>query len=237
MTVIRDQKIWLGSIRLDTKINTLSLEAGAETADDARLGDDTARVIATRKTGALNLSGFWDATTDAARELALFNSVGQPRVYAVACENGSEGETAYFGRMIVSARNISGSHGDNAGITVAGVAARNPMFRGIVAVNRTGVGSTFDIDGFELGQVTANQRLYAALFVTGGSDIDVDVVVESDEDDNFADPNEQIDFGNITAVGGVLASAAGPITDEWLRVVVTVNDGENIDIAVMLAIA
>lgn len=104
----------------------------------------------------------------------------------------------------------------------ASAAGVSPLLRGTVA-HPPGTARTVSGEGtgLELGSVGDGQRIYAVLHVlsVSGTSPSLTVEVESDIDNTWTAPTTQLSFDPATAPGGQVASAAGPITDTWWRVV------------------
>ncbi len=235
--VIKDQKIYFGALALEGQIHTIDLDLSKEPLDDTRLGDNSVQMIAGRGATALQLAGFWDPTTASSTDAQLFSDVGSTLGYIIDVTNGGEGSLAYFGDILAQARPFSGSHGQNAGMTIAGATRNTIPIQGYLSEVSTGL-STGSVNGtgINLGAVAAGSKLWAALCITAGSSPDVDVIIESDSDNTFATATTQITFANATATGSQVLSADGAITDTWFRAVVTVNSGTGINVAVAVGI-
>jgi hypothetical protein len=74
--------------------------------------------------------------------------------------------------------------------------------------------------------VSSSQYLYATLHVlsvAGTSSPTITVKVQSDVDNSFGSPTDQITFTAATAIGGQAQRTIGAITDSWFRVVHTIS--------------
>lgn len=77
----------------------------------------------------------------------------------------------------------------------------------------------------QLGAVSATKRLYAALYVLGGTFTNLAVTIESDTV-GFPSPTTVITFSTVaSAAGGQFTSVTGPITDDYFRFKATIGSG------------
>ena len=76
----------------------------------------------------------------------------------------------------------------------------------------------------QLGAVPAGRRLWAALFILGGSFTNLAVTIESDTV-GFPSPTTVITFATVSAAGGQFLSFAGPTTDDYFRAKTTIGSG------------
>lgn len=123
------------------------------------------------------------------------------RLSKASIANGAIGNTAKFDAQI---------DGDSAEID--GVIAATLASRG--ALTGTSV---------QLGAVSASQRLWAALYVTGAVGTNLAVTIESDNATGFPSAATAITFSTVSAAGWQFTSVAGPITDDWFRMKSTVG--------------
>jgi len=231
---IQRQPIWLGKLRLDGQINSIDLDNQVEVVDAATLDDKTAIVAATRFGFSMSLSGFWD-TADAI-DGELQSAVGAVRPFFIDVANAGEGGVAYVANPLIQARPFGGSHGQLNGMSIAGLASEVPAIRGILECMSEGISASRNTGGSQLGAVATGSKLYAAISVSGGSSIDLDSKVVSDDNGSFSSATDRITFANLTDLGYEWASVAGPITDDYFRVELTVNSGTDLDVAVAIGI-
>jgi len=76
---------------------------------------------------------------------------------------------------------------------------------------------------YELGAVTAAQKLYVAMHVTDVSGVGatLDMIVQSDDAEGFLSPTTRATLTQVTLAGGSThqwMEVAGPVTDTWWRV-------------------
>jgi hypothetical protein len=85
--------------------------------------------------------------------------------------------------------------------------------------------ATTDGTALQLGALASGETLYAVLHVLSASAADtLDVIVESDSAEAFdQSPETQITFTQATAITSQWLSVAGPVTDDWWRVGITIG--------------
>jgi hypothetical protein len=219
--VLTNAKIWAGAYDLSGQSNTLAVEYGAELKDATAFGDAARNNLAGLRTAGVGVDGNWDATLDA----GLFGYLGLADVPVSFAATAAEGDRAFT--LLAAAGEYR--TGERVGeILPFGLRAGSrglPILRGQILRSATVTGSG-NGTGFQLGQVSATQRIYGALHVTAasGATPTLDVKIQSDTS-GFPSPLDRITFAQKTAIGYEWASAAGPITDDWWRVVVTVGGG------------
>lgn len=76
----------------------------------------------------------------------------------------------------------------------------------------------------QLGALTGTKRLWAALWITGGTFTNLAVVIQSDTV-GFPSPATAITFATVSAAGGQFLSLAAPLTDDYYRVSATIGSG------------
>ena len=236
-TIIKSQKIWLGALKLDGQLHTIDLDLSLEALDDTRLGDDAVSMIVGRGLTQLQLAGYWDPVGATAVDGQLFSDIGATLAYIIDVTGAGEGGKAYLGDVLATGRPISGQHGQQAGMTLAGATRNTIPIQGFLSEISSGLGAgTVSGTGKQLGAVGAGQKLWAALCMTAGSTPNVDVIVESDDNAGFTSPTTRISFANRTTPGSELKSQAGAITDDYFRAKVTVNSGSAVALAVAIGI-
>lgn len=174
-------------------------------------------------------SGPTDMATATASQLSAVDQIlavdiGSQYVLSAIPAGGTAGNVGYFttGRLMTRTP-ITGTVGDLATHDVS-FRGNNPTVRGTLADIQTIV-ATGDGSEYELGAVSATQRVWAAVhFLTaGGTTPSIEVKIQSDVDDAFGSPVDQITFSAATAKGAQFSSTVGAITDTWWRAVWTVS--------------
>lgn len=224
--VLTNAMLWLAGYKLTGAMNALALDYGAELQDATVFGDTGRRRRAGLKTQVFNHQGYWDVGTgvgDASDEV-LFPLVGVDAQPMLISPNGVEGEPAYILRSVTGAYAPGAQIGQMFKFTVRGEGAvGEPLLAGTLLKNAVqGVGSGTGT-AFNVGAVSATQKLYAALQYVG-SGLSA-ARVESDTS-GFPSPTTVVTFTGLAAARGTdWQVIAGPITDTWWRVGWTVTAG------------
>jgi hypothetical protein len=234
-TILKNQKVWFDGYDLSTQINSLGLSHEAEAKDDTVLGDDTRSNKGGLKISAFSLQGFWNSTQDK----PIFNNIGGSGKLITFGSASTEGSAVYMLQSLLSTYNIDGELGELLPFSLD-AAARGNLVRGTLMENDSDVTTTQNGTARQVGAVTAAQKMYAGLHVTGVNGTGtLDVTVESDAADDFTgSESTRITFDQVTSsVGGQWKSVSGTITDDWWRVVATLGGASpDFDFVAALAI-
>lgn len=219
-----NSRFFLGGYELSGIQNRFGIDYGAEMLDGTVFdGSDTRKYRPGLKNVSITGGGFWDDDYDE----ALFNRIAASReIVSVAPEGQAVGDRVFMLRGVNGAYNpITGGVGELLGFEIDLKAAQERLVRGVVA--DLGVKTaTGDAAGVELGALSADQVLVAALHVVGpvsGTTPTLDVIIESDADDTWASPTTRITFTQADDIGAQWATVAGAITDTWWRASITVG--------------
>ncbi|HEV8642169.1 MAG TPA: hypothetical protein VGV13_13800 [Methylomirabilota bacterium] len=215
--VLTNCVLWLAGYKLSGAMNALGLDYGAELQDATVFGDTGRRRRGGLKTQAFHHEGYWDVGTgagDAADEV-LFPLVGAADKVMTISPNGVEGEPAYTLRSVAAEYSPGAQVGQMFKFTVRGEGAPgDPLVEGTLlknaAVSVDGNGTAFDV-----GAVSATQKLYAALQFTGAAL--GTAYVQSAPTSGFVSPTQRVLFALGGSRGTDWQVVAGPITDAWWR--------------------
>jgi len=185
--------------------------------------------VAGRRSTVFTASGPTDVTSSTASaqsavDQALAASLAGTWTVSAVQAGATEGNVGYFTQGTLFQRApLDGAAGEVAQHNVEWRGGTR-LVRGRLAVART-ITTSSSASGVELGAVSAAQRIWcAAHFLTaGGTTPSLAVKVQSDVDNTFATPTDQITLTAQTAKGGQFASTVGPVTDTWWRVTWTVS--------------
>lgn len=216
-----DATTWVHGYDMTTDLNQISINAEVEDQENTTFGSGgfRSRVGGLRSVSA-DLAGYWQSAVGPAIDSEAFNALGQrDRVVTMAYDD-AEDVPAYFFQAGEFSYDMFGSIGDVTpfNLSMLGTSGYG-LVRGRVAkakatVNATGAtGSVLN-----LGQVAANQFLYASLHVFGTPGTTITVQVQSDDSAGFGSPTTRLTLGPITAAGGTWATRlAGAVTDTHYR--------------------
>lgn len=225
-TVLTNVQLLMGSMELGPFSGEfdISVEAAMKDANNfAGLGYNI--VLPGLTTAMGSIKGHADYASGAVS--STFNSASKGSQYAFSVlpvgTASAAGDPAFLMRGILgSMKMLTGAvgevadfemtlTGDNAGVD--GAVAFPLATRG--AVTGTAV---------QLGAVTATDRLWAAVHVTGGSFTNLVVTIESDTV-GFPSPTTVITFATVSAAGWQFLSLAGALTDDYYRAKTTIGSG------------
>jgi hypothetical protein len=141
----------------------------------------------------------------------------------------SAGSSALLGQGLLSKLSrITGATGDVAGFQ-ATITGDQPLVYGVVGATLASrgalTGTSIQLGAVGTGSTGVAQRLWAALFVTAASGTNLAVTIQSDNATGFPSAATAITFSTVSAASAQFTSVAGPITDDWFRVVATVGSG------------
>jgi hypothetical protein len=173
-------------------------------------------------------SGFWDGgltTID-----AVLRSLPGSNVMTVCPESGLTGESsAWFGNVIVEKYETGGKVAGLTGFTgTSKLQDGNPVINGTI-LKAGSVSTSANGTAYQVGAVTATQKIYAVLHVTansGNANRKLDVTIQSAEEPTFNSPTTRLTFTQVADFNGaeyatpILGDGiGGAITDTWWRAV------------------
>jgi hypothetical protein len=226
--VLTDAKVYVAQFNLSGDLKATRMEYGAEPQDETVFGDDTRSMKGGLKTVQLSHEGLWSGGTGNVDDV-LWSRIGIADVpVTVSPDGGDAGEVAYLFNSNHAEYEPQASIGELLRFNVT-ANATGSLVRGTVMRNSTEI-ATADGTGFQVGAVSATQRIYGALHVITASAGDtLDVIVESDAGDNWVGSEAtRLTFTQITAAtpAAEWKSAAGAITDQWWRAAWTIGGSD-----------
>ncbi len=144
----------------------------------------------------------------------------------VAVTDGADGELAYMFSAKVQGYEEGATVGEMFTLAANASAGGDKIVRGQIMLPKVAYTSTANGTAVQIGAVSATQKVYAALhvFSASGTNPTLDVIVESDDVENFGGtPETQITFAQTDVATAVWSSAAGAITDDWWRASLTIG--------------
>lgn len=214
---------------LQTVLNQISVGRNVPLLDSTAISHVSRRNIPGIPEPLISVEGYFDSDEDAV--IAQGIAAGTQKRASVSPQPMTPGTVAYSlpvyeGRYQQGGR-VAEMHPFSLELPGTG-----DMLRGLVAVNQThqkpGSGSdTLTGTAIQLGAIAAGQTLHAVVHVKDAAIFNqIDPIVESDDDSGFPTPTTQITMTAITfadGTGAYTASVAGPITDDWFRMLLTVT--------------
>jgi hypothetical protein len=230
--ILRDCKLYLDQWDLSGISNQLSLSQEFDEVECLAFGDTCRHGIPGLAKVSFEHQGYWAVNstgTDAPDDAVAANLAVASVPMMVCPTTGVAGTPCYFAPKLTSKYTWGGTVGDINAYTITGSGQGHALVRGTVmgtgAKTSTAAGTAY-----QLGQVSAAQKLYAQLhvFAVAGTDPTLDVIVESDNAEGFASGATRITFAQATAVGSEWATpVAGAITDDWWRISWTIGGTDN----------
>jgi len=227
-TVLNDVKLWRGGYDLSGKSNRLRYVLTTDALEDTGFGNGGHRAFAPGLKGVnLDHGGMLDLGAGSYEDI-LWAEQGTADLPLTVSVPGSAGSRAYLNRGIPSQLAPGGSVGELYAFAVT-AQGTGSIGRGLVLEDGgTARTSSFNGTAYQLdaGPVTG-QFLYAVLHVLSASAGDtVDVVVESDDNSGMTSATTRVTFTQATAIGSEWMALAGPVTDDWYRVAVTIGGSD-----------
>lgn len=222
--VWKDCKIFWHEFNLSAYHNELTLNPSVEILDATKYGDSWRTRDSGLATWEASASGFWDAgagdpDTELYGDLAVANRI------ITLSPTGTDGDPAYFAYCILGNYSPVGQTVGELMRFTWNAYGEGELYRGTIMHNNTRIASG-NGSGRQLGALSATQTMYAALHCTSASAGDtLDVVIQSEVDNNWGTPTNQITFTQVS--GGTetaeIKSKAGAVTDTWWRVNYTIG--------------
>lgn len=221
----KNMGIFVGRYAFVAKSNSFELNYEVEEKDVTTLDDDTSiSMPGLFKVGG-SVAGFMDLGTDSVEEASVSSWLGSATAIPVTVSqsggSATEGDVAFFFQAIeISAPPVSGAVGDVHPFQLEFPLAAAKLVRGKLGLAKLTSETAASGNGtaYQLGALTADQALYAALHVldvsAGGS---VVFKVQSDTV-GFASPTDRITFTAATGKTEEWKSVSGAITDDYWRV-------------------
>lgn len=224
-----DCKLWLDGYDLSGSMNAIAVNYSADVLECTTFGDDTHKNLGGLKNVDAAHEGYWDSAT---LDPLLFNNMGvSDKPMTISPTDGADGAPAYFFKSNQATYSTGGAVGEVLPFSVAGQLSDGDLVRGTILLNIASVSSSGNGAGIQIGAVSATQSVHASLHVLGAGTT-LDVVVQSDADNTFATPTDQITFTQASAIGSEILSAAGAVTDTWWRINYTVSGSFSFVVAI-----
>jgi hypothetical protein len=226
-TVLLDARIYLESADLTGWSNKVETSPSVADEDITTFASNgwKERTGGERDTD-VSIEGFWEAL-DVSRPDDMFwaNLGSNQTALTVMPTSGAVGSLTYLSRVQVMDYKPGGAVGKVLPWTTS-LKGNWPFVRGLVmhpqGTARTSSGNG---TGFQLGAVTAAQRMYCNLHVlsVSGTTPSITVSLQSNVDNTFSSPTTRITFNADTGLDGQALSLLGPVTDQWWRASWTIS--------------
>lgn len=175
-----------------------------------------------------SFSGSYDPEHSGIQDLVPANRAATRLVTSTPQGSNTEGDPLFSHRGLFSS--FEGPAGDVGTLAMFNVQTQStdPPVAGYVGVPAAEYDDNgFTGDGINIAGPSAGESLYAVLHVYAADGTDLEVVVESDDNDTFSSATERITFSTVSAVSAQWDSVAGDLSSEdYWRVVVTIASGD-----------
>lgn len=238
--VLTDAKLYIDGYDLSGHSNQLALKHAAEILDDTVFGATSKSRVAGLKDVELTGGGFFEANSAAFKSDDVINAkLAVADTLVTVCPTAAAaGDVAFFFPALLAEYSPGGEVGQLMVFEI-NASGCNTLARGTVLENAAKT-ATANGTAQELGEVTASQKLYAAMHVlaVSGTNPTLDLVVQSDSAEAFTSAADRITFSQKTAVGSEWATpVSGAITDTWWRASWTLGGtSPSFTVAVIVAI-
>ena len=222
--VLTDAKVWAGGYDLSGDANALSLANVADVLDNTTFGQTGRRRLTGLRSADFGLSGRFNAGGGTDSE--LFEKIGLNAVpMTFAAEGGQDAELGWLGHTVHAEYAPGASVGEILRFEANGN-FDDELVRGTIMHNATRTATGNGV-ARQLGAVSATERVFASLHVTGvsGTLPTLDGVIESDDNSAMTSATTRLTFTQATAITGeLLRSLVGSaITDDWWRIRYTIG--------------
>lgn len=173
-----------------------------------------------------SLKGYADYATGAVSSTFLSTTAGAQYGFSVLPTGSAAvaGDPAFLMRGRLGAMKMAtGSIGDPTAFEMT-LTGDNAGVDGAVAVPLATRGAVTGTP-VQLGAVSAERRLWAAVHVTAGTFTNLVVTIESDALVGFGSPTTVITAATVSAAGWQFLSVAGAVADDWFRAKATIGSG------------
>jgi hypothetical protein len=252
--LFKDCRLYVGPYPLHGSIDQVVLRAAKKEIVSKRMGDIGDCYVPGLQDITLTAGGFWSAdaiATSLEPDTILYPRVN-PAVESVAwpvtlcppnapsATPGVAGNLAYtvVGKQY-TLNPISGQHGEALKYEVVSRQSTGGggLYRGTVVLPATSVTATTTGASFQLGALSATQKIVAVLHVVAINGGTWTLTIESDNATGFPSPLTRATFTGATTITQQVVETNGAITDDWWRAVLTKSGGTSVTAFVTLAIA
>lgn len=232
--VLKNCKLYAGGYNLSGDLNKLSLSYGCGAVDYPVFGAGTVQRLCGLLEASYNFEGYAQFGDNLSDVVADGDIGTADEVVTICPTTGAAGEPGYTMKALGLSLERGGAVGEMFTFTADGSVSGSRLVRGTIMANgaltATGTGTAR-----QLGAVALGKRLYAAMHIiaVAGTNPTLDMVVQSDIAENFADATARITFTQATAIGSQFSvPVAGPIVDgadadDWWRLSYTIGGTDN----------
>ncbi len=223
--ILQNCKLWVGEFELSGSLNRMALSIAQELVENTVFGMVGKSRLPGQLRPSMQHAGFWNPGTDLPDEI-LSAKLALPDIpVTISPLAGAEGDVAYSFQAILAKYAPGGEVAGMARFDVTAEGSSDRVFRGLILTNaaRTVTGNG---TAFQLGAVSAIQKLYGALHIltVSGGTPSLTIKIQSAPTSGFAAPTDRISFTAATVRGFQWATPLpGSITDTWWRATWTIS--------------
>ena len=232
-------KLLFGGYDMSGDVNALALKYGAEIKESTDFASGGFRErLAGLKDVSFAHEGFWNGGVGNIDDTLFADIALASAPMTLAPSAGAEGDLAYTFKAIEAAYSPGAKIGDMLAFSVSGSGDGNLVRSTIVhnAARVAGANGTI----FNLGAVSATQKLYAALHivaVSGPGPFQFNCKVQSAPTGGFAAPVDRLIFAQSAAIGAQWGvPVPGAIADAFWRIVYTLGNITSVTFVVAIGI-
>lgn len=224
--IFYDTALLVDGCDLSGDINRVAVDYKTEVKDATGFGATQFREkLPGLKTLSLDFEGYYNVG-DGHTDPLLFNDIGgaTASVFSLFPSTPAAGGRAFICQGYHADVSFGGQVGDVAKVSLKTEGTGN-LVRG-TCMGAKAYTTTEGGTAYQLGAVTATQRIYIAAHVTAvsGTSPTLDIVLESDDNESFTSATTRITLAQKTAAATCeWSSLAGAITDDWWRITATVG--------------
>lgn len=223
--VLKNCKLYLAGHNLSGDVNKMTLDYSAEMLEATTFADESKRRVAGLFDISADHEGYYQAgSTPDLVDKILWDKLGlADQVMTICPTTGVAGEIAYTTKTVEAEYSPNGAVGELFAFSVSAQGTER-LVRATVMQNGT-ITATGNGTARQLGAVTADQKIYAAVHLVSvsGTNPTLDIDIESDDAEAFSTGIDRITFDQMTAIGAQWKELAGAITDDWWRPVFTIG--------------
>lgn len=240
--------VWLGGYDLTGSLKQIDVKLSKAELANSRFGDRAETFEHGLEQVDASLGGFHDYAA-LGTDVRLYPRIKSDGTswpltvappYATAAAPAADGNIAYTICGKQFSLDVGASHGELLPYTLtsrlASTGTGAAVYRQKVVLPKASVSATTTGTGYQLGAVTATQKIVAVLHVfsvTGGSWV---LTVESDDNSGFTSATTRATFTAATDVTRQVIETNGAIADDYWRVVLTKTGGTSCIAAALLSI-
>lgn len=227
--VLKNCKLYAGGYDLSGDTNKLALTYGCDAVEYPVFGTGYKRRLCGLLDASYNYEGYSQFGAGLS-DIVADGDIASDEVVTVCPTTGAATERGFTMQALGLNLERGGAIGEMFAFSAEGSNSGSRLVRGTIMVNgaltATGTGTAR-----QLGAVTAGKHLYAAMHIiaVSGTNPTLDMVLQSDIAENFADATARITFTQATGIGAQFATpVAGPIVDgadadDWWRLSYTIG--------------